>query len=195
MRLILTGAFMALLVLWPLVGAQAAEDKAKGTKYEAVKGPYAYTGFTVAKTNFGGGDPNIGFALGGGYRFMSWIGADVDFYWAGREQPNGAKTRQFGLTFNGKVYPMGLLAPKTFDSFQPYFVMGMGGGNFKVKNGFKTGTFIYRLGIGLDWIVTDHFAVYTDVSLDATPGTKVGLFGGSQGGATGVYQLGLKYNF
>jgi len=194
MRRILMGAAV-LLMLVPLAGAQAASDaqnKAKGTKYEEAKGVYAYTGFAVAKTNFGGGDANLGFALGGGYRITEWIGADVDFYWAGRDQ-GPVKSRQFGLTFNGKVYPLGLFAPKTLDSFQPYFVMGMGGGNYKFKNGgsVKTGTFIFRMGAGVDWLLTDHFGLYTDVSLDATPGFK----GGGNGGATGVYQLGMKYNF
>ena len=199
MRLILTGAMTALLLALPLASAQAesTEDKAKGTKYEAAKGLYAQGAFTIAKTNFSGGgnlDPNLGFAFAGGYRFLSWVGADAEFYWAGRDQ-GGGKTRQFGLTFNGKVYPMGLFAPKTLDSFQPYMVVGMGGGNYKFTNGgtFKNGTFIFRLGAGLDWMITDHIGAFMDLSLHATPGTKNWV--APNGGATGVIQFGGKFNF
>lgn len=194
MRSIITGALAVLLLLTPLAAAQAqssSTEKAKGTKYEAAKGPYVYGGLAVAKTNYGGGKANVGFNFGGGYRFLHWLGADADFYWGGREQNNGAKTRQFGITFNGKVYPIGLLAPKTLDAFQPYVVMGMGGGNWKVKNGIKNGTFIFRLGAGLDWMITDNLGLYTDASLNATPGLKFG----NVGGATGVYTLGAKFVF
>lgn len=201
MRSMITCAVAALMVVLPLASAQAADggkDKAAGTKYEAAKGPYAQVGFAVVKTNTGAGDANLGFDLTGGYRFLHWLGADVDFYWAGREQSGGAKTRQFGLTFNGKVYPIGLLAPKTFDAFQPYVVMGMGGGNFKLKDAGaadgKRGTFIFRMGAGLDWLLTENVGLYTDVSLNTTGGFK-GPFNSSKGGATGVYTLGAKYIF
>lgn len=195
MRRIMTGALTALLVALPLAGAQAAEgeNKAKGTKYEAAKGIYAQGGFVVAKTNYNVSqlDSNLGFVFAGGYRITEWVAADAEFYWAGREQDGGAKTRQFGVTFNGKIYPIGLISPKTLDSLQPYGVIGMGGGNWRVKDGAKNGTFIFRLGAGLDWMLTDHLGLYTDVSLHATPGLKIG----SNGGATGVYQLGAKFNF
>ena len=199
MRLILTSAIAVLQVSLPLVGAQAAdgENKAKGTKYEAVKGVYAQGGFAVSKNNgfFGnaaGSQPNLGFAIAGGYRINEWLGTDVEFYWAGREQNTGVKSRQFGLTFNGKFYPFGLFSPDFLDSFQPYGVVGMGGGNAKYNDFGKTGTFIFRLGAGIDWLLTENLALYTDVSLHATPGLK---FNGFSGGATGVYQLGAKFNF
>ncbi len=195
MRSIITSAIVALLVLMPLASAQAQEkkNKAAGTKYEAAKGLYAQGGLAVVRTNYGGSDSaNIGFNAAVGYRFIHWLGADADLYWGGREQDDGRKTRQFGITFNGKVYPIGLLAPKTLDAFQPYVVMGMGGGNFKVKGGSKTGTFIYRLGAGIDWMITDHIGLYTDASLNTTGGFKNG---GSVGGATGVYTLGGKFVF
>ena len=106
MRSIITGALAALLVLLPLARAQAEEgkNKAAGTKYEAAKGLYVQGGFAVAKTNFRGNtlDPNLGFDAAVGYRFLPWLGADADLYWAGRDQ-GGGKTRQFGLTFNGKL--------------------------------------------------------------------------------------------
>ncbi len=191
MRSIIMGAVVALLIALPLAGAQAQDkNKAAGTKYEAAKGLYAYGGLAVAKTNFGGGDANVGFNIGGGYRFIHWLGADVDLYWGGRDQ-GPFKSRQWGLTFNGKLYPIGLFSPKTLQSFQPYIVTGMGGGGGGVKNGPSTGTFIYRLGVGLDWMLTDHLGLYTDASLNATPGFKTG----GVGGATGVYTLGGKFTF
>jgi len=193
MRSIITGALAALLVLLPLAGAQAEEGKSKaaGTKYEAAKGIYLQGGWVVSKTNFNAGlDPNMGFDITGGYRFLPWLGADADFYWAGRDQGGGLKTRVWAITFNGKVYPIGLFAPKMLDSFQPYVVMGFGGGGGPVKDA-TTGTFVYRLGAGLDWMLTKRLGVYTDASLHATPGFK----GGGVGGATGVWQLGAKFNF
>ena len=201
MRTIVMSAIAALLVLMPLASAQAqgkSKNKAAGTKYEAAKGLYAQGGFTIAKTNFENNnlDPRLGFAFAGGYRFLHWLGADGELYWAGRDQAGG-KTRGFGLTFNGKVYPIGLLAPKTLDSFQPYVVMGMGGGNYKFKpdggSDTKTGTFIYRLGVGVDWMLTDNIGTYADFSLHATPGTKEWV--SFKGGATGVIQFGAKVNF
>jgi opacity protein-like surface antigen len=192
MRSIITSAIVALMVLLPLAGAQAqSKNKAAGTKYEAAKGLYMQGGLAVVKTNSGFGDANIGFDIGAGYRFLHWLAADADLYWGAREQPGGAKTRQFGLTINGKVYPIGLLSPKTIDAFQPYLVMGMGGGNIRVKNGGGTGTFIYRLGAGIDWMISDNIGLYTDASLNATPGFKFG----NRGGATGVYTLGAKFVF
>lgn len=193
MRSIIIGAVAALLVLFPLVGAQAQEggkNKAAGTKYESAKGLYVQGGFVVSKTNTGGGDANLGFDITGGYRFLPWLGADADFYWAGRDQ-GAVSSRIWAITFNGKIYPMGLLSPKSFDAFQPYAVFGMGGGGGGVKNGPSTGTFIFRMGAGLDWLMTDNFGLYSDVSLHATPGFK----GGGNGGATGVFQLGAKFTF
>jgi len=196
MRSIITTAVAALLVILPLVGAQAAEkeNKAAGTKYEAAKGLYVQGGFSVAKTNFRNNnlDPNLGFVAAGGYRFLPWLGADAEFYWAGRDQGT-FKTRQFAITFNGKVYPLGLLSPKTLDWLQPYVSMGMGGGNYKFDPGPKNGTFVYRLGAGVEWLITDHIGVYTDASLLATPGTKNWV--AFDGGATGLYQLGAKFIF
>lgn len=192
MRSIIMGAVVALLIALPVAGAQAqSKNKAAGTKYEAAKGLYAYGGLAVAKTNSPlVGDANIGFNIGAGYRFLPWLGADADLYWGGRDQ-GPLKTRQWGLTFNGKLYPIGLFSPKTLQSFQPYVVTGMGGGGASVKNGPSTGTFIYRLGAGLDWMLTDNLGLYTDASLNATPGFK--NFG--KGGATGVYTLGGKFTF
>ena len=66
-------------------------------------------------------------------------------------------------------------------------VIGMGGGNYKIKNGGKDGTFIFRFGAGAEWLFMDSLGAYMDLSLDATPGLK--RFG--DGGATGVIQFGL----
>ena len=203
MRLILTGAMMALLVILPLASAQAEDagkSKAAGSKYEAAKGPFVQGSFAILKTNnnsFGFGKPNLGFGIAGGYRFNEWVSADGEFVWGGRSQ-GGGKTRQFGVTLNAKVYPIGLFAPNFLDSFQPYGVVGFGGGNFKVKDTFpnaKTGTFIFRFGAGLDWVMTDHFASFVDLSLHATPGLKGTALGGPKGGATGVIQFGGRFTF
>ena len=193
MKSIFMTALAALLVLSPLANARAegGGGKAAGTKYDAVKGFYLQGGFAVIKTNFGGSEPSLGVDVAAGYRFLPWLGTDVDVYFGARDLGNGVKPRQFGVTFNGKLYPIGLMSPKTLSSLQPYVVVGVGGGNYRVKNGSGTGTFIFRAGAGLDWMITNHFGLYTDVSLNVTPGFK----SGGDGGATGVYALGGKFVF
>lgn len=193
MRSIVTTALAALLLLLPLDGALAAGGggQAAGTKYEAAKGFYLQGGFAVVKTNLGAGKASLGVDVAGGYRFLPWLGADADVYFAARDLGGGQKPRQFGVTFNGKIYPIGLLAPKTLDFLQPYVVMGLGGGNYRIKDAGGTGTFIFRLGAGVDLMITRHIGLYTDASLNATPGFK----GSGKGGATGVYSLGGKFVF
>ena len=103
MNRLTTCALAALLLLGGVTVAQAQSGDKADTKYAKAKGPYAYGGLAIAKTNYGGSaDPNIGFAFGGGYRFLDWLAADADFYWAGRDQ-GAFKTRQFGVTFNAKA--------------------------------------------------------------------------------------------
>jgi len=196
-------AALALLFVMSVSAASAQEGSRSENRYSENRGFYTYVGLAIAKTNYStlGLDPNVGFAFGGGYRFMDWMAADVDFYWAGRDQGTLlGKTRQFGITANAKMYPMGLFAPDTLDFLQPYVVMGMGGGNFKFESPFlspffpgnlKQGTFIFRIGAGAEVFIVDGLAGYMDLSLHATPGLK---FRG-EGGATGVIQFGLAYHF
>lgn len=199
MRTFITAAIAALLVLLPVVGAQAQEggktSKAAGTKYETAKGFYVQGGLFVAKTSGSLGGPNVGAGGGGGWRFLPWLGADVDGYWSGRNQgPSG--TRNGGFAVNGKFYPLGLFSPKTLDAFQPYAVLGigMGTGSDDEYNG-GWGALIIRVGAGLDWLLTDHVALYTDVSLheDVWPSDRREVY--PPGRATGVYQLGVKFTF
>jgi len=194
MKSLITCAVAALLFLAPAAAVQAQEGgKKDDNKYAQNKGPYAYGGLAISKTNVDGLDAQVGFALGGGYRFIDWLAADVDIYSAWREQ-NGVDSRVFGFTMNAKAYPIGIFAPDFIDWLQPYVVVGMGGGQFKSKpsgGDVKTGTFIFRLGAGTELFFTDHMAAYMDLSLHATPGYE----GGGQGGATGVIQFGVAYHF
>jgi hypothetical protein len=192
----------AALLVFATVGAVQAEDKKvvdkvggkDDNRYAQNKGVYLYGGLAIMKTNANASaieDPNVGIAFGGGYRFIDWLAADIDIAWAGREQSNGNKTRNFSFTMNGKVYPIGLISPKTLDRVQPYVVVGMGGGQFKVKNGGSVGTYIFRLGAGTEVFIVGGLSAYMDLSLHATPGYK----SGGNGGATGVVQFGAQYHF
>ena len=190
MKSLITFAAAALLFLSSASVVQAQN------KYESAKGSYAYTGLTIAKTNYNNNnlDALIGIAFGGGMRFNEWIAGDVDFYWAGRDQGNNVKQRGFGITFNAKAYPLGYFSPETLDFIQPYVVMGMGGGNSKFQipgPNAKEGTFIFRFGAGAEWLFMDNLGAYMDLSLHATPGLKTR----GSGGATGVVQFGITSHF
>jgi opacity protein-like surface antigen len=202
MKYFITCTVAAMLCLGSVSAVQAQEDVKSENRYSKAKGFYGYGGLAIVKTNFSSVvnlDPNIGFAFGGGYRISEWLAADTDFYWAGRDQGAGVKTRQFGITLNAKFYPMGLFAPDTLDWLQPYVVAGMGGGNFKTKSPFisdvKEGTFIFRIGAGTEVFIVGGLAAYMDLSLNATPGLKGFGFGIGKGGATGVIQFGAIYHF
>jgi opacity protein-like surface antigen len=190
MKRSITCALAALLLIGGVGAAQAESGSKADNKYATAKGPYAQLGFAIVKTNFDALDARLGFAIDGGYRFNDWLGADIDFVFAAREQ-NGIKGRNVAFTINGKFYPIGLLSPDTLDALQPYVVLGMGGGSSFVKDGGSTGTFIFRIGAGTEYFITDHFTAYMDLSLHATPGYE---FAGS-GGATGVIQFGVGYHF
>ncbi len=195
-----TCASIALLILAAAGIAQAESKKGaeEPNRYSENKGFYAYGSLAIIKTNYdvSGIDPNIGFGLGAGYRFMDWLAADVDMSWGGRDQ-GPVDSRYFGFTMNGKFYPLGLISPTTLDWLQPYVVVGMGGGQgkFKASGGdVKTGTYIFRLGAGTEVFIVGGLAAYMDLSLHATPGLKNAFFS-SQGGATGVIQFGAVYHF
>jgi len=192
-RLILFTA-AALLCLAP-AAAVHADSHAGSNKYKEAVGSYFQGGLAIVKTNHDADlDSNIGFAIAGGQRINEWLGADVEFYWAWRDQGDGLDTSQFGTTLNAKFYPIGLFSPEKLDFIQPYFAIGIGGGNQKFKRSgpdAKDGTFIFRIGAGAEWLITKRLGAYADFSLDSTPGLK---HSGS-GGATGVMQFGAAFHF
>jgi opacity protein-like surface antigen len=190
----ITLAMAALLCLAPSTVVQA-DNHGGSNKYKEAVGSYFQGGLAIVKTNYDADlDSNIGFAIAGGQRINEWLGADVEFYWAWRDQGADVDTSQFGTTLNAKFYPMGMFAPDTLDFIQPYFAIGLGGGNSKFDvpgPNNKDGTFIFRIGGGAEWLITKRFGAYADFSLDATPG----LERGGNGGATGVVQFGAAFHF
>ena len=187
--------------LFLLMSASAvnAQTQTQGTpqgrssnKYETSHGLYALGSLAISKTNTGSGRADVGFGMGIGYRYNDWLALDGEFYWGGRNQRNHIKSRIFGITANAKLYPVGYYSPESYDFIQPYLVVGMGGGRHKAKGtGFSESTYIFRLGVGAEWLLAENLGATADVSLHATPGYKRN----GEGGATGVFQLGLAYHF
>ncbi len=198
-----TSVFLALLVGWgaATAGAQEPSATAPSSRYEAAKGAYVQGGFAASQTNFDTAtiqiDPLLGFTVAQGYRFSSWLAADVEFFWAKRSQGSG-EAKQFALTLNGKIYPVALFGSDALDALQPYVVTGLGGGRTESAgpgggNGPQQSTFVFRLGAGVDWWMADAFGLYGEGSMLVTPGTKDWLTSG--GGLTGLGQVGFKFRF
>lgn len=191
MRMFATTLLATALLALPLAAATAQT-------YESVEGPYVNAALVVGipsaenstvSDNLGA---QVGFAVAGGYRFNGWLGTDAELYYAGGGDITGssANTSSIGVTINAKFYPMALIAPDAFtQALQPYLVTGMGGGKVMTDlAGLDTGGgFLFRIGGGTEYLFTENWGAYVDLSYHVT--TQKWMSG------VGVFQFGAAYHF
>lgn len=147
-------------------------------------------------------DNSLGINARAGYRFLSWLAAELEYEWTSGFEVKGAGgaklLRLEGniLTLNGKVIlPTGRV--------QPYLLAGFGGTAFSVTDqarlGFKvSGTGAAgRLGVGVDIYVTPHIVLNlgADVVLTTNDLSQASQLRSQTGLDYVSTQLGLQYRW
>jgi len=141
-----------------------------------------FVGFSVSN------GVNVGFEIGGGYRFHPALAADGEFFFVtggdvevtGVTVP-GAETQAYGFTANVRAYPLHFAADDATGLLQPYVVVGIGGGSGEATGvgpfSGSEGTFLARFGGGLDVMFTDRLGAYADGSYYITTKDVIGGVG------------------
>jgi len=140
-----------------------------------------------------------GFTITGGFRATPWLSGEANLSWLGGgeiedKQPRGSnridtRSSAYAFTFGPKVYPLGLIDNAPAPMFQPYALVGLGGGEFNIDTRRRFGknvqrsSFVARFLFGFDVWVTDNIGLYTEGGYhvwddDAIDGVGVWSIGG-----------------
>jgi opacity protein-like surface antigen len=130
----------------------------------------------------------VGFDLSEGLRINRWLAVEGNLNWVGGADVDGTDENLavFSGMFNGKWYPLGMFDVSVIpDSIQPYASGGIGGGQVKLKeSGEREGSFIGRVGGGLDWHLSKKMGLYLDGGYlfisNSNDGEATGLDGNGQ---------------
>lgn len=189
-----TGLVAGLLLALGLVSPAAAEElfssNIRGNEYT---GPYAQFGVAVGRIDFDGSadsDASGGFTMTGGYRMLPWLAGEANFTFLGGGDVEVGNAdvgdgQFFAFTFGPKFYPLGALDAKGIPKFfQPYGLIGIGGGQFEIDHtSYKESAFISRFIIGTDIWATDHIGFFVEggghvTDEDDVDGVGIFTFGG-----------------
>jgi hypothetical protein len=170
--------------------------------YDAYQGPYAQFGVTIGEIDYDGPinvDTGGGFTMTGGYRFLAWLSAEGNVTYLGGgdakfQGTNLGDAEYFAFTFGPKIYPLGFVDQDVVpDYFQPYGLIGLGGGEFDIDgNGNFNGnsersSFIARFIFGFDVWFTNHIGTFVEGGYHAAADDDVD--------GAGVFSLGGQYRF
>ncbi len=158
-RIVVFVFLVLFLGLMPTMSAQAQNDS----------GPYLGLGFALGFEQFDGTggldfDEGLGFSAWGGYRFIDFVAAELQIEYLDRFDTSifgvNVDVQAFGVTINGKVYPLVRVLPELI---QPFVVAGFGIGWVEIDAGFfgtedETGL-IGRFGGGLEVSATEHLVI------------------------------------
>lgn len=178
------GAAVAFALLLSIATTASASELISESKqgYDW-RGPYAKLGLAIGfpdeKSSFPDVDPGAGFDLAGGWRLAPWLAAEADMnFIAGADVSGTSKDMQiFAFTVNAKGYPLGALQTDAIpQDFQPYVLMGLGGGEVEVGS-FDEGSFIFRIGGGVDMWFAENFGAYFDAGYQVITDDDTGLNG------------------
>jgi len=168
-------------------------------------GPYVKGGVNIGAVEIDSSrvdtDAGGGVALALGYRALPWLAGEFQFDYLGGSTIEVSGTdvadgNYFDFTFNAKAFPVPLLNDHVLERdlplvkwLEPYALLGIGGGEFEFdgKNGRSTSnesTFVVRLGLGVDFLMAQHWGVSldggfhftTDDDLDDADILGVGIF-------------------
>jgi hypothetical protein len=190
---------LAIMAAWTFMGSGAAiaqaQSSPRGYDYE---GPYAQFGVAVGQIDFNGGniDNNAsgGFTISGGYRFLPWLSGEGNFtYMGGGAVEKGrfdlGDGSFFAFTFGPKLYPLGAFEIEQIpESFQPYALIGIGGGEVEIDNtSYDRSAFVARFILGFDVWLTDHAGLFVEGGGHAVDESKVD--------GVGIFTVGGQYRF
>jgi opacity protein-like surface antigen len=175
----LKNSILLLLISIGLLGSSAV---AQAQTYNDSLGFYGQFSLPVGWNNMAddsGDGAMVGFALTAGYRFNSWIGADVEVLWMGagdiRDPATGSVSMDASLLSvvgSAKFYPLVLTSRYIPGWVQPYLVFGLGSGiaqqSPRGSNQFGASqdetVFLARFGTGLEVMISQHWGTYLDVN-------------------------------
>jgi hypothetical protein len=144
----------------------SGESGPVGYEYEGI---YAQFGATIGVIEFDNrrdADAGGGFTLTGGYRLLSWLSgeANVTYVGGGNAEGPGGDASFYAFTFGPKFYPLGPVKDSPIpELIQPYGLVGLGGGEFKVDDtNYDKTSFIARFLLGVDFWLSDHFGGFIE---------------------------------
>lgn len=164
--------------------------------YDEFTGPYAAFGIAIGRVDYDDvagrsvdSEASGGFTLTGGYRFNSWVSGEAHFIFLGGNDNVEFRNREadsegFAFTFGPKLYPMALLDESPIpETVQPYFTIGIGGGEIEIDGLDEEDSFVARFILGFDIWATDNIGFFVEgggyaVEEDAVDGIGVFTFGG-----------------
>ncbi|MEZ4333047.1 MAG: outer membrane beta-barrel protein [Myxococcota bacterium] len=189
-------AVLTLLLPLLLAGARSASAQElfsgniRGNEYT---GPYAQFGVAVGRIDFDGNvdsDASGGFTMTGGYRLLPWLAGEANFTFLGGGDVeignnNVGDGQFFAFTFGPKFYPLGALDARGVPKFfQPYALVGIGGGRFEIDDtNYDESAFISRFILGVDLWATDNIGLFVEggghvTDEDDVDGVGIFTFGG-----------------
>jgi hypothetical protein len=104
-----------------------------------------------------------GFALKGGYRFLPWLAAELDYEYLDEFDTKINKIDMQTLTVQGKFNPLA-------GRFQPYGMVGLGYGWADARYGGSDSDYLWRGGLGIDIYLIQMLAVFGEIAYTAPQG-------------------------
>jgi opacity protein-like surface antigen len=150
-------AWILVLIAIPLTATAAGPDYDRNGIYVGIDGVAAIELFDDGPLNFDNGG---GVKVRAGYRWAPEFAVEGVYEWAGGfDDPIGFAAKGWSLTLNSKGY-------FATGRVQPYAVAGLGGGQSEISLlgvSATAGAFIMRFGGGLDYYLTEHWVVDTEI--------------------------------
>jgi hypothetical protein len=189
-----TGMLLLVGTAAPAAAEQLFSNNIRGNEYT---GPYAQFGVAVGRIDFDGNvdsDASGGFTMTGGYRMLPWLSGEANFTFLGGGDVeignnNVGDGQFFAFTFGPKFYPLAALGADGVPKFfQPYGLVGIGGGRFEIDDtDYEESAFIARFIVGADVWATDHFGFFVEGGGHVTDEDDVD--------GVGIFTLGGQYRF
>lgn len=175
-----------LLLLGMLASLQPASSAMAEDVYEWT-GIYAKLGMSVGfpMPDSSGADvgAGAGFDLLEGIRVNSWFAGEIGFNFIAGADVAGDNDNLsvFSATVDAKFYPLGLWQVDAIPSwFQPYGLVGIGGGQVKLDSNSKEGSFMVHYGGGLDLFLWNNLGLYLNGGYLQITDKKTALKGSGQ---------------
>jgi len=181
---------VALTLSWPTPGrATAEEQETYDPSGVYLKGAFVTTASAAAEWSAFMFGPdldttwNYGFQALGGYRWISWLGTDVEVMYATGGTIKAldflkGDTSTLSLSANARIYPVEWFRQPGKRTIEWSIALGIGGGGFYGETiRLADSSFLIRGGTGFDWLITDHWGLYVDGGYFWTTDSNVSGFG------------------
>lgn len=190
---LVAGLLLVLAVASPAAAQGLFSGNIRGNDYT---GPYAQFGVAVGQIDFDGADSDAGggFTMTGGYRILPWLAGEANFTFLGGGDVEVGNNdvgdgQFFAFTFGPKIYPLAAFGATGIPNFfQPYGLVGIGGGEFEIDDtNYDESAFIARFIVGADLWATDNIGFFVEGGGHVTDEDEVD--------GVGIFTLGAQYRF